>query len=96
MTTVSRHLQNYKSINYILSMWSIDHGTHVPGPFTKSSSESKYNAACTAKNNLAHFRMLILELFNKDPDIVTKEALVIVWVVSLLYVSQIISRITDT
>ena len=77
-------------------MSSIDHGKHVPGPFTQSSSKSEYNAACTAEKNLAHFRMLIHELFNTDLDIVTKEAHVVVWVVSLLYVSQRISRITNT
>ena len=39
---------------------SIDHGTHVPGPFAQSSAESEYNSACTAGMALAHFRMLIL------------------------------------
>ena len=37
----------------------IDHGTHVPGPVSQSSTESEYNAACTAGMALAHFRMLI-------------------------------------
>ena len=37
----------------------IDHGTHVPGPVSLSSSESECNAACTAGMALAHFRMLI-------------------------------------
>ena len=37
----------------------IDHGTHVPGPVAQSSTESEYNAACTAVMALAHFRMLI-------------------------------------
>ena len=45
----------------------IDHGTHVPGPVAKYSSESEYNAACTAGMALAHFMMLIYELINKDP-----------------------------
>ena len=27
---------------------TIDHGTHVPGPVAQSSTESEYNAACTA------------------------------------------------
>ena len=48
----------------------IDHGTYVPGPVSQSSEESEYNAACTAGMALAHFRMLIHELLNKDPDIV--------------------------
>ena len=51
----------------------IDYGTHVPGPVAKSSAESEYNAACTAGMSLAHFRMLIHEFLNKDPDIVPEE-----------------------
>ena len=42
----------------------IDHGTHVPGPVVQSSSESEYNAACTAGMALAHFRMLVHEFLN--------------------------------
>ena len=53
---------------------TIDHGTHVPGPVAHSSAESEYNAACTAGMSLVHFRMLIHELLNKDPDIVPQEA----------------------
>ena len=48
----------------------IDHGTHVPGPVAQSSAESEYNIACTAGMALAHFRVLIHKLLNKDPDIV--------------------------
>ena len=48
----------------------IDHGTHVPGPVSQSSAESEYNASCTAGMALTHFRVLIHELLNKDPDIV--------------------------
>ena len=56
----------------------IDHGTHVPGPVAQSSAESEYNAACTAGMDLAHFRMLIHELLNEDPDMVPKEDSLIV------------------
>ena len=49
---------------------SIDHDTHFIGPFDQSSSEIDYNTACTSGMDLAHFRMLINELLNKDPDIV--------------------------
>ena len=56
----------------------IDHGTHVPGTVAQSSADSEYNAACTAGISLAHFRMLIHELLNKDPDIVPEEAPLIV------------------
>ena len=47
----------------------IDHVTHVPGPVAQSSVESEYNTECTAGLALAHFRMLIHELLNKDPYI---------------------------
>ena len=50
----------------------IDHGTHVPGPVARSSAESEYNAACTVGMALAHSRILIHILLNKDPDIVSK------------------------
>ena len=49
---------------------TIDHCTHVPVPVSQSSAESEYNAACTEGMALAHFRMLIHELLNKDPEIV--------------------------
>ena len=38
------------------------------------SAESEYNTACTAGISLAHFRVLIHELLNKDPYIVPGEA----------------------
>ena len=50
----------------------IDHVTHVPGPVVQSSIEMEYNEVCTARIALAHFRMLIHELLNKDPYIVTE------------------------
>ena len=56
----------------------IDHGTHVPGPVAQSSAESEYNAACTVVMALAHFRMLVCGLLNEDPDMVPKEAPLIV------------------
>ena len=56
----------------------IDHGTHVPGPVAQSSAESEYNAACTAGMTLAHFRMLVAELLNEDPDEVPREAPLII------------------
>ena len=52
---------------------TIDHGTHVPVPVSQSSAESDYNSACIAGMSLAHFRMLIHELLNKDLDIVPEE-----------------------
>ena len=57
---------------------TIDHGTHVPGPVAQSSAESEYNAACNSGMSLAHFRILIYELLNEDPDMVPKEAPLIV------------------
>ena len=38
---------------------SIDHGTRVSGPSSRSSAEIEYNAACIAGMFLANFRMLI-------------------------------------
>ena len=52
----------------------IDHGTHVPGPISQFSAESEYNTACTSGMAIAHCRMLIHELLNKDPDIVPEES----------------------
>ena len=57
---------------------SIDHGTHVPGPVLQPSSESEYNAECTAVMDLEHFRMLIHEFLNKDSDLVPEEAPLII------------------
>ena len=34
------------------------------------SAESEYNATCTEEMAFEHFRMLINEFLNKDPDIV--------------------------
>ena len=51
----------------------IDHGIHVSGPVDQSIAESEYDTACTTGMDLAHFRMLINELLNKDPDIFPKE-----------------------
>ena len=56
----------------------IYYGTHVTGTFSQSSAEIEYNASCTAGMALAHFRMLINELLNKDQEIVTEEAPLIV------------------
>ena len=49
---------------------TIYHDTHVPVPVAQSGAKSEYNVACTAELALAHFRMLIHEFLNKDPDIV--------------------------
>ena len=56
----------------------IEHNTYVPGPVSQSSAESEYNAECTAGMDLAHFRMLMNELLNKDTVIVPQEAHLIV------------------
>ena len=52
----------------------IYHCIHVSVPVSQSSAESEYNAACTSGMVLAHFRILIHEFLNKDPDIVPEEA----------------------
>ena len=56
----------------------IDHGIHVPGPVEQSIAESEYNVACNAGMDLSHFRMLVHECLNKDPDIVPEEVPLIV------------------
>ena len=56
----------------------IDHGTHITGSVAESSAESEYNEACNAGMDLAHFSMLIHELLNKDTDIVTEAATLII------------------
>ena len=57
---------------------TIDHGTHVTGPFAQSSAKSEYNEACTVWIALAHFNMFIHELLNKDPDIFPEKDTLIV------------------
>ena len=52
---------------------TIYHVTNVPIPVSQSSVESEYNVAWPAEMALAHFRVLIHELFNKDPNIVPEE-----------------------
>ena len=56
----------------------IDHCTHVPGPFAQYSSESEYNAACTAGMDISHYRMLNNKLMNKDSDVVPEQADIII------------------
>ena len=56
----------------------IYHVTHVPGPVAQSSAEIEYNTACTSGMALSHFRMFIHEFLNEDPDMVPKEAPLIV------------------
>ena len=50
----------------------------MTAPVAQSSAESEYNAACTSGMALAHFRMLVHELLNEDPEMVPKEAPLIV------------------
>ena len=86
------------SVAYIIfyQVGSIDHGTHVPVPVAQSITESDYNASCTVGMALAHFRILILELMNKDPDIVPEEAPLIYWIVILMCVWIRMVRIPNT
>ena len=52
----------------------IDHCTHVTCPVAQSSSDSDYNASCTALMALSNFRILNIKLLNKDPDVVPEQA----------------------
>ena len=78
MAGFSRHWRSTGAYIIFYHGEPIDHGTHVPGPVAQSSAESEYNAACTAGMALAHFRTLINELLNEDPDMVPKETTLIV------------------
>ena len=57
---------------------TIDHGTNVSVPVAQSSTESGYNAAYTAGMTIAHFRMLIHELLNKDTYIIPEKGPLII------------------
>ena len=57
----------------------IDPYTHVSGPVSQSSAESKYNTVCTVGMNLSQFSMLNNELFNKDPDVVPEQAPIVIF-----------------
>ena len=49
---------------------SIDHFTHVPGPFAQYGAEIEYNAACTEGMALSHFRIPNNDFLNKVPYVV--------------------------
>ena len=51
---------------------TIVHGTHVPGPVAQASAKREYNSACNVGTDLAHFRMLIHILLDKDPYMVSE------------------------
>ena len=57
----------------------IDHCTHVPGPVAQCSDESYYNSACAAGMDLTRFSILKNEFLNKDPDMVPKQAHLIIF-----------------
>ena len=54
---------------YIVSYQCVPiyHWSHVQGTFYQYSAESDYNGAYTSGMDLAHFRILNNELFNKYP-----------------------------
>ena len=49
---------------------TIDHCTHVTGPVDQYSTESEYNAECTAGTYLAFYRIINNEFLNNDIDVV--------------------------
>ena len=51
----------------------IDNSTHVPGPVDQQNFESEYNEAFTTGMALTHFGIIMNELLNKDPDLVTEQ-----------------------
>ena len=56
----------------------IDYGKNVPVPVAQSSAVSEYNVACTLGMDLSHFKVLIDELLNKDPNKFLEEAPLII------------------
>ena len=52
----------------------IYHCKHVPVPVAQYSSETEYNAACNAGMSIAHSIILNNKMLNKDPDVVPKQA----------------------
>ena len=56
----------------------IDNFTQVPGTVSQSSAESEQNAKCTAVMCLEHFRILNNEMLNKDSDMVSEQASLII------------------
>ena len=48
------------------------------GTVAQSSAESDYNAACTTRMTLVHYMILNNELTNKDPNVVTEQAPIII------------------
>ena len=51
----------------------IDHWINIPSPVDQSSYEVEYNTTWTAAIDIAHFSILIIELFNNDPDVVPEQ-----------------------
>ena len=78
MAGLSIYWKKYKSIYCYYQGLHIDHCTHVPGPVSQYSAESEYNAECTAGIDLAHFTMTNNEMMDKDPDVVTDKAPLII------------------
>ena len=67
----------------------IDHCTHVTCPGAQSSSESEYNAECTAGMALPHFRMINNEFINKDTYVVPEQVpLIILYSKSYIYMTN--------
>ena len=56
----------------------IDHYTHDPGKVDKIISESEYNKAYSPGMDLSHFRILNNKFLNKDTDVVTEQAPLII------------------
>jgi hypothetical protein len=46
----------------------VDSSSNVPGPVAMSSAEGEFMQACAGAISVAHIKMLVLELDNKDPD----------------------------
>ena len=59
---------------YICQGGLIDHCKHVTCTFSQYGSDSDYNASCTTVMALSNFRILNIELLNKDLYVVLEQA----------------------
>ena len=77
---------------YIVSYQCVPiyHWSHVQGTFYQYSAESDYNGAYTSGMDLAHFRILDIELLSKNLDVVPEQTyLVILYIKSTVCMDKI-------
>ena len=78
MSGLSRYWQKCSIIYCVYQGGTIDCCTYVKGPVAQSNAESECNTTFTAGMSPAHYRMLNNEFMNKDTDVVTEQAPLII------------------